>query len=125
MRQIRRVTMLPARPGKKSKGLRGRGSSGNIEGNFGSYDTDYIRRQSGDANGHWRRNICRHQLRGCGLMAQMAGGAIRAGFSAMIMPRGAADEREHEQKRGESCADLNGSNCAVLLHVCVAGKARP
>ena len=49
-------------------------------------------------------------------MAQMAGLAIRAGFSAMIVPRGAADQRKHKQKRGQYCADLNCSSCAVLQH---------
>jgi hypothetical protein len=46
----------------------------------------------------------------------MAGLAIRAGFAAVIMPDGAADQRKHEQKRSQYGAELYGSNCAVSVH---------
>ena len=49
-------------------------------------------------------------------MAQMASLAIRAGFSAMIVPRGAANQRKYKQKRGQHGAELYCSNCAVLQH---------
>ena len=49
-------------------------------------------------------------------MAQVAGLAIRAGFSAMIMPNTAADQRKYEQKCGQYGAEPNRSNCALLLH---------
>lgn len=39
-------------------------------------------------------------------MAQMAGLAIRTGFSAMIVPRGAANQRKYQQKRGQHGAEL-------------------
>jgi hypothetical protein len=50
-------------------------------------------------------------------MAQVAGLAIRAGFSAMIVPGGAANQRKYKQKRGQYCAELHCSNCAVSQHV--------
>ena len=40
------------------------------------------------------------------LMAEVASLAIRAGFSAMIVPRGAADQRKYKQKRGQYGAEL-------------------
>jgi len=46
----------------------------------------------------------------------MARLAIRAGFAAVIMPSGAANQRKHEQKRGKDNAEFCGSDCAVLLH---------
>jgi hypothetical protein len=49
-------------------------------------------------------------------MAQMAGLAIRAGFAAVIMPGGAADQCKYKQERGKYNADFCGSDCAVLLH---------
>jgi len=49
-------------------------------------------------------------------VAEVAGLAIRAGFAAMIVPNTAADQRKNKQKRGQNCAELYGSNCAVLLH---------
>jgi len=57
-------------------------------------------------------------------MAQMAGRAIRARFSAMVMPGAVADQRKYKQKRGQYGADLECSNCAVVLHSerCFAGS---
>jgi|CZKC01.1.fsa_nt_gi hypothetical protein len=49
-------------------------------------------------------------------MAQVASLAIRAGFSAMIVPNATADKRDHEQKRGQYGANLYRSNCPVLPH---------
>ena len=49
-------------------------------------------------------------------MAQMAGLAIGAGFAAVIVPRGTADQRKNKQQRGQYHAEFYGSDCAVLLH---------
>ena len=103
--------------GKPSKELRGRRGSGNAEGKFRSCNAGQISRQSGNAYGDRRRNSVGYQMRSCRLVGKVARLAICAGFSAMVMPSGAANQREHKKDRGEYSAESKGSNCAVLLHV--------
>ena len=57
-------------------------------------------------------------------MAKVAGLAIRAVLSAMIMPNAAANQRKNKQKRGQYCAELYGSNCAVLVHCLIKMPSR-
>ena len=57
-------------------------------------------------------------------MGQVAGLAIRAGFSAVIVPNTAADQRKNKQKRGYYGTELYGSNCAFLVHCLIKMPSR-
>jgi hypothetical protein len=92
--------------GKTAKELCGGGCSRNAEGEFRSCDARYICRRSRNADSYRRGNCAGDQMRSGCLVAEMAGLAIRAGFSAMIVPGGAADQRKYKQKRGEHGAEL-------------------
>jgi hypothetical protein len=83
-------------PAKTAKELRQGRSSRNIEGNFRAGDARGICRQSSNSNDYRRGDIAGYQMRRSGLVAEVAGLAIRAGFSAMIVPNTAADQREHK-----------------------------
>jgi hypothetical protein len=103
-------------PGKTAKELRQGRGSGNIEANFRSGDARGIHRQSSNPDDNRSGDIGGDQMCGGGLVAKVAGLAIRAVLSAMIMPNAAANQRENEQKPGDYGAELYGSNCAVLVH---------
>jgi hypothetical protein len=116
VRQKWRATLLLVSPGENRERLCGGRSAGNIEGDFRSCDARQIRRRSTYADDHGRRNSAGDQMRSGGLMAKVAGLAIRAGFSAMIVPGGAANQRKYKQKRDQHGSELQRSNCAILLH---------